>query len=270
MSVRLAQAYLFVLVLSVVFFHFFPWVDLNITSVGEVLKRPSTIFLFGTDNLGRDFLARLLMGGWITLLVATGAGLIVILLGVFWGSLAAMGGRWVELTLSRILDVFTAIPQLVSATVLALVFENLLHTSIEVRLIFIVGLTHWFGLARLVQQRSKVEIQETYIEAARALGASQWEILYRHLRLAIRPLVVNYSLSHLPQLILAESFLSFIGLGVESPETSWGLLLQEGWRSLGSDPHLIFFPSVAMFLTVLSLNRLTLGMHTRTGGYSMS
>lgn len=266
MSDRLSKAYLFILILAVFTFHFFPWVDLDITSVGEVLLRPSVKHLFGTDNLGRDFLARLLMGGWVTLLVALGSGLIVVLLGILWGTMSALGNRWVELIMNRILDVFMAIPQLVAATVLALVLESILPFSIEVRLVFIVGLTHWFGLARLVHQRSKVEIQEIYIEAARALGASQWEILYRHLILAIRPLVVNYTLSHLPQLILAESFISFIGLGVESPETSWGLLLQEGWRSLSSDPHLIFFPSVAMFLTVLSLNRLTSAIKTKVNG----
>lgn len=222
------------------------------------LLSPSYAHYFGTDSLGRDLFLRTLVGTRISLGVGVLSAFLAAILAIGIGGVAGLLGGWVDRVFMRFTDIFCSLPSFIVVTVLGLylqevirldspAFENFLVVCVAI------GLTHWFGFARIVRSLVLKGRVQPYIESARALGASEFRVLRSHILPNIRSQLLTLAVLQVPANILYESFLSFVGLGTQAPQTSWGVLIQEGWRSMALSPHLILFPSVFLFLTVWSI-----------------
>lgn len=227
-------------------------------NIDRLLESPSREYWFGTDSLGRDIFARLVTGTKVSLAVGLFGSVLSVSLGVLMGSFAGWFGGWADRVLMRGTDILLAVPSFALVAVLTLSFQAFLPAGVGgavLGLILGIGCTHWMNVARVTRalvQQTKVS---PFIEAARALGARDGHIVFRHIFPNISShLFVLFGLQ-LPANLLYESFMSFIGIGVQSPQTSWGLLVQEGWKSLSTFPHLILFPALVLFLTVWSLHK---------------
>jgi oligopeptide transport system permease protein len=216
---------------------------------------PSFAHVFGTDELGRDLLARVLHGGRISLLVGLVGTLVSLLIGVTWGAVAGyVGGRTDDLMM-RVVDVLYALPYLFLVILLLVFFSRSL-----VMLFVALGLVQWLTMARIVRGQVLSLKHQTFVEAARALGASDAAIIFRHIVPNTLGPVIVYTTLTVPAVILQEAFLSFLGLGVQPPNASWGTLVSDGARLLALFPWLVIFPSLAMSLTLLAFNFLGDGL----------
>lgn len=230
---------------------------------------PSAEHWLGTDELGRDFFFRLLEGARISLSVAAAAALGAALIGTLVGLAAGERGGWLDALLMRTTDAVIALPLLPLLIVLSAIDLTKLGISPEVassdttkmaRLVIIVVLVGWTTTARLVRAATLAALGQDYARAARALGASPLRVLLRHvLPNVATPLIVATALSA-GQIILFESVLSFLGLGLDPATPSWGRMLAGGQDLLWDAPHLALFPGIAIFLTVAAFNLLGDGL----------
>lgn len=219
------------------------------------LEGPSLTHWMGTDGLGRDLYSRVLFGARMSLAVGVFTAVASLLLGTVTGAIAGYFGGWIDEILMRIVDLFYIFPSLLLAILLMLVFGQG-ATGIFVA----ISLTAWVTQARLVRGQVLQAREMAYVESARAVGIGHGRILWRHiLPNLIGPIIVSLTLQ-IPANIMAESFLSFIGLGLQPPFSSWGTLASEGFRSIRSFPHLMIFPGGVLFLTVLAFNALGDGL----------
>jgi len=214
------------------------------------LKHP-----FGTDELGRDVLTRVLYGARISLAVGFVASFINLVIGVFYGGISGFAGGRLDEIMMRIVDVIYGVPILLIVILLMVVLQPGLKN------VFIaLGIGYWVGMARIVRGQVLSLKEQEFTLAARALGASRWRTLVRHLiPNSIGPIVVTATLL-IPNAIFFESFLSFIGLGVSAPMASWGVLASDGSRAFQSHPNLLFFPAIFISVTMLSFNFLGDGL----------
>lgn len=220
-----------------------------------ILNGPSLLHPMGTDELGRDLLARVIYGSRLSLSIGFLTALLAFVIGTIYGALAGFGGERLDLILMRGVDIMYALPDLL-VMILVGVFVGRGTTGILLAL----GLISWMGTARLVRAEFLKLKGEEFVEAARAAGQSGLAIVLKHLLPnAAGPIIVAITFA-VPSAILAESTLSFIGLGLSPPACSWGTLANDGWRALRTEPHLLFFPSLFIFLTVLSFNFLGDGL----------
>jgi oligopeptide transport system permease protein len=220
-----------------------------------ILTGPSLLHPMGTDELGRDLLARVIYGSRLSLSIGFLTALLSFVIGTIYGALAGFGGERLDLILMRGVDIMYALPDLL-VMILVGVFVGRGTTGILLAL----GLISWMGTARLVRAEFLKLKGEEFVEAARAAGQSSLAIVLKHLLPnAAGPIIVAITFT-VPSAILAESTLSFIGLGLSPPACSWGTLANDGWRALRTEPHLLFFPSLFIFLTVLSFNFLGDGL----------
>ena len=221
-----------------------------------LLQNPSIAHWMGTDKLGRDLLTRLMVGGRLSLAIGAASAGAALMIGTLYGGISGYKGKNLDQVLMRFVDVVFALPDLLLIILMMVVlgrgfFEIFLALT----------LVSWVTVARLVRGEVRRLKEEEFVEAAVALGAKQNRILLYHIfPNTLGPLIVTLSY-RIPAAILAESTLSFIGLGLAPPSASWGILANEGWSSMKFYPHLILFPSLAIFLTILSLN--TIGDHLR-------
>lgn len=225
----------------------------------RILESPNPDHWLGTDELGRDLLTRILYGARVSLTVGLGTALIALLVGALYGLVSGYAGGAVDNLLMRIVDIFYGLPDLLIFVLLSL----FLGRNIGGVLIAL-GFISWVRFARVARGQTLQAKELAYVEGARAAGASHARILLRHILPNIfAPLLVTLTFS-IPAAILAESTLSFIGLGINDPYsrwgTSWGTLAQDGWRAMRSYPHIILFPASAIFLTILSFNFLGNGL----------
>lgn len=227
-----------------------PWVshasysDQNLMQANKV---PSVEHWFGTDNLGRDLFIRVLYGARISLSIGIVASLINLIIGVVYGGIAGLLGGRVDRIMMSIVDVLYGIPMLLYVILLMVVLEPGL-TNIFIAL----GIAYWLGMARIVRGQILSLKEQEYVLAARTIGASDWQILYRHLiPNCLGPIIITMTLA-IPEAIFTEAFLSFIGLGVAAPMASWGVLSSEGVTSLRSYPFQLFFPAMAISITMLA------------------
>jgi oligopeptide transport system permease protein len=216
-----------------------------------------TLFIFGSkfDNLGRDLLTRCLYGARISLAVGIFATLISLTIGVLFGGIAGFWGGKIDNMMMRIVDIFYAIPLLLWVILLMVVLKPGLQN-----ILIALGVTYWLSMARIVRGQVLSLKEQDYILAARTIGASNRRIILRHLiPNAIGPILVTATFN-IPQAIFTEAFLSFIGLGVGAPQASWGMLASDALGGLRSFPYQLFFPAVAICLTMLAFNFLGDGL----------
>jgi len=226
-----------------------PWISpysSEAQNAGALVLSPGGDHWFGTDALGRDLLSRVLAGSRITLAVALFTAISGVGLGCLYGSAAALFGGWVDQVMMRVLDILYTVP-----TLLLLIFLNVLFGEGLTGILIALSIEGWMTIARLVRGEVLRLKNLEFITAARALGVSGFPLFWRHfLPNLIAPMLVALTLL-IPTNIMYEAFLSFIGLGVRPPHTSWGSLANEGWRGLQGHPHLILFPGFAIFFTML-------------------
>jgi peptide/nickel transport system permease protein len=228
-----------------------PWLPLNPDQIvlETILQPPNTQQWMGADDIGRPVFDRLLVGARTSFLVASWVVGLSVLFGTLWGSAAAyFGGIW-DRSLVMIIDVFMAFPGLLLAIALA----GLLGPGVA-NLVLALTLVGWVGYARLARAQVLSVKQREHIVAANALGTSSFRILLRHLLpLISAPLIVEATFG-VAAVVIAESGLSFLGLGVQPPEASWGSMIRDGVRYLLVAPHLVLAPGTALFVVVLSVN----------------
>jgi oligopeptide transport system permease protein len=216
---------------------------------------PSSTFWFGTDELGRDLFTRVWWGARISLLVGITASLIDLVIGVFYGSLAASIGGKVEELMMRIADILYSIPYLLVVILLMVVIGSGITT-----IILALTITGWISMARIVRGQILQLKQLDFVKAAQVMGATRYRILTKHLiPNTIGPIIVTVTLT-IPTAIFAEAFLSFLGLGVQAPIASWGTMANDGLPALRYYPWRLFFPASFISLTMLSFNLLGDGL----------
>jgi oligopeptide transport system permease protein len=205
--------------------------------------------LLGTDALGRDLLARLLMGLRVSLAIGLVATVVSLVIGVAWGAVAGfVGGRLDELMM-RFVDVLYSLPFIFFVILLMVTFGS------NIILIFVaIGAVEWLTMSRIVRGQTLTLKQKEFVEAARAAGVSQRGIIVRHIVPNLLGPVVVYVTLTIPAVILAESFLSFLGLGVQPPMASLGVLIANGAQDMELAPWLLVFPSIVMVVTLMSFN----------------
>lgn len=221
----------------------------------NTLSAPSREHWFGTDNLGRDVLTRLVRGTRTSLALGFVAETINIIIGAIYGGISGFAGGKLDILMMRLIDVVVSIPEMIIMILLLTVFGGSVGT-----LILALCLSGWTGVAVLVRGQVLALRENEYAMAARVLGAGKWQILKSHLLPnAIGPILVNYTMS-IPSAIGAEAYLSYLGLGIAIPEASWGNLLQLGANQFPSALWLFFAPAVVFGLTMLAFNLLGDGL----------
>ena len=216
---------------------------------------PSTAHWFGTDHLGRDLFIRVLYGARISLSIGLVASLLNCFIGVVYGGIAGFCGGKIDRVMMNIVDILYGIPSLLYIILLMVILSPGLTT------IFIaLGIAYWLQMARMVRGEILTLKEQEFVLAARSLGAGQCRILLKHLLPnSIGVIIVCLSLS-IPDAIFAEAFLSFIGLGVSAPMASWGVLANDGMVNMQEYPFQLFFPAMAISLTILAFNFLSDGL----------
>ncbi|MDA0766319.1 MAG: ABC transporter permease [Verrucomicrobia bacterium] len=257
------------------------WMDIdpNKQSLADKFAGPSGEHLLGTDQLGRDFLVRILDGGQISLLIALLATLATVTIGIIYGGIAGYVGGRLGNTMMRIVDGLLAMPFLI----VVILFREITKPRIELigqflidqwewnrdlvlrfsnilPLLVAIAAFGWLTMARIVRTQTASLAQQEFVEAARSLGISHTRILFRHIVPNMLGPIIIYATLTIPSFILYEATLSFLGLGIEPPNSSWGTLIKEGANYLETKTAMILFPSILFSLTLFAFNFLGDGL----------
>lgn len=233
---------------------------------------PSSQFLFGTDELGRDVLSRMIYGARVSLFVSLTAQIVIILIGVPIGLISGFYGGWLDIIIQRVVDALYAFPSLLFIIILMTYLQGTFSDTRSETTRFLasindsaggllgvliaLGLVFWLTVSRIVRGEVLALKEKEYILAARATGATNLRLMTRHiLPNILAPVLVAITFG-IPNVIMLEAGLSYLGLGTRPPVPSWGLMISEGVRSFRSFPHLLVFPGLALALTLLSFNYL--------------
>ncbi|MDP9292623.1 MAG: ABC transporter permease subunit [Verrucomicrobiota bacterium] len=210
---------------------------------------PSANHWLGTDNLGRDSLTRLLYGGRVSLMVGVVATAVSLVIGVLYGAISGFFGGKTDAVMMRIVDIIYALPFTIFVILLMVFFEK------KFVLLFVaIGAVEWLTMARIVRGQVKSLKHQEFIEAAEALGLRKTRIILRHMIPNVVGVIMVYTTLTVPEVMLLEAFLSFLGLGVQPPRSSWGVLINEGAIRMEDSPWLLIFPGLALAITLFSLN----------------
>lgn len=216
---------------------------------------PSMQHWLGTDVFGRDMLTRIMWGGRVSLTVGFIATAVALAIGVVWGAVAGyMGGR-VDMVMMRLVDILYALPFMIFIILLMVVFGRSM-----LLLFFAIGAVEWLTMARIVRGQVMSLRKQEFVEAAHSLGLPQWTIIRRHIIPNTLGPVIVYTTLTIPSVMLLEAFLSFLGLGIQPPQSSWGLLINYGVETMEEYPWLLIFPGIALSLTLFALNFLGDGL----------
>ncbi|MCG8599688.1 MAG: ABC transporter permease [Verrucomicrobiales bacterium] len=212
-------------------------------------------YLLGSDHLGRDIFARILYGGRVSLFVGFLATAVSLTIGVIYGAVSGYTGGRVDAVMMRFVDILYALPFMIIVIILTTYFGNNLW------LLFVcIGAVEWLTMSRIVRGQVISLKNQEFVEAARSLGLSRWRIIFRHLIPNTVGPVIVYTTLTVPAVMRLEAILSFLGLGVQPPNASWGSLIKEGADRMASDPGLLVYPAIVFGLTLFSLNFLGDGL----------
>ncbi len=235
-------------------------VPINDIDFSVILQGPSLAHPLGTDDLGQDLLARMLYGGRISLAVGFTAMLVAVSVGILIGAIAGLAGGKTDAALMWLTDLFLSLPQLPLLLLIIFLFRDSLKAivgpelGVFILIVIIIGLFNWMQVARLVRAQFFSLREKEFVEAARALGASRFRLAVRHiLPNSLGPVIVAATID-VAAAIIAESTLSFLGLGFPPDIPTWGRLLYDARDHLDFAPHWALFPGLAIFLTVLTIN----------------
>ncbi len=249
---KAAMVSLFILTLmtlAVIFLPMFAQYAFDDTDWYAMHAAPSAEHWFGTDSLGRDLYVRTLMGGRISLMVGVLGAFVAVLIGTLYGATSGFIGGRVDRVMMCVLEILYAVPFMFLVIVLVTFFGR------NIVLIFVaIGAIAWLDMARIVRGQTLSLRSKEFIEAAHVSGVSNWKIITRHIVPNVLGIVAVYSTLLIPSMILTESFLSFLGLGVQEPMTSWGALLQEGSQTMEVAIWQLIFPAIFMVVTLFCFN----------------
>ncbi|MFO7726096.1 MAG: ABC transporter permease [Oceanipulchritudo sp.] len=255
---HLALASFWILIFMVLFCFLGPLLspyDYRSNNLEKTLLNPTAGHWFGTDDLGRDQLTRVMVGGRVSLGVGIIATTVSLLIGVTYGATAAYVGGKVDAVMMRLVDVLYALPFTIFVILLMTIFERSI-----VLLFVVIGAVEWLTMARIVRGQVLSLKQQEFVEAAVSLGYSTRRIIFRHIIPNVIGVVIVYATLTVPAVMLLESFLSFLGLGVQPPMPSWGSLIKLGADNIQLYPHLLIIPALFFSLTLFSLNFLGDGL----------
>ncbi|MBS5451328.1 MAG: ABC transporter permease [Coriobacteriia bacterium] len=222
----------------------------NATDVVNRLSGPSLRHLFGTDELGRDYLARVLYGGRVSLLVGTLAMLTSLVIGIVVGTVAGLCGGIVDALLMRLVDILSSIPWMVLVMVVSIFLKPGI-TSI----ILVIGLFSWMEIARLVRAETQSIKERDFVQYARLCGVSTPRVIARHIIPSALPTIITASTTSLAGAIMTESSLSFLGVGVQQPMSSWGSLLQAAQTTMQNDIYMAIIPGLLIVIVIFAFNK---------------
>lgn len=216
---------------------------------------PSAAHWLGTDIHGRDLMTRLMYGGRISLMVGFAATAVSLVIGVLWGTVAGYVGGLTDTVLMRIVDILYALPFMIFIILLMVVFGRSL-----LLLFLAIGLIEWLTMARIVRTQVMNIRNQEFVSAAVVTGLSHWQIISRHIIPNIIGPVIVYITLTIPSVMLLEAFLSFLGLGIQPPQSSWGVLISGGVETMEEYPWLLLFPGLTLSATLFALNFLGDGL----------
>ena len=214
-----------------------------------------THYYLGTDGLGRDLLSRILYGTRLSLLIAFAAALFDLTVGVLYGLISGWFGGRVDTVMQRILEIMTAIPNLVILVLMLLFLQPGVGT-----IILAIGVTSWLTMARVVRAQTLKLKNLEYVLASKSLGQSFWKIALKHLLPNIAGIIIIQTMFSIPSAIFFEAFLSFLGIGVPVPNASLGSLINDGYKTFRFLPHLMWFPAIVLCILMISFNLLADGL----------
>lgn len=246
---KISFTFILILFLSAIFANFLAPSDPNELDTANIFSKPSLEHLFGADDLGRDVLSRVMHGGRISLIIAFFASAIAMIIGVFWGFLAAQIGGWVDEVLMRTVDALLSIPIIL----LALILVAALGTNVAV-LAIIIGTILSPATARLARSAVIGELQLDYSQAATVVGASRLRILFSEVLPNTSPVLMARAVICVADTIIIEASLSFVGLGINPPAASWGSLTRTGYEQLFNGYWLVLAPGLIILLAIWSFN----------------
>ena len=248
LKVKLSFLVLGIFILAAILADLYPQNGID-TDILNALSRPSSEHLFGTDDLGRDYFARALHGARASLTVGVLSVVISTFLGAVIGIASGYFGGKVDMIIMRTIDILLSIPSFF----LILILNAALKPGIQ-NIIIIIGLFSWMGIARLVRAETLTVRERDYVTYAKLIGVSDRKIMRKHILRNILPTLTVASTINVANAILTESSLSFLGLGVRQPNSSWGSMLKDAQQYLGTAPYLALFPGLLILLTVLAFN----------------
>ena len=255
---RAAMAGLVVIALLIVLSVLAPWLapyPYEQTDLPLGAAPPGARHWLGTDVLGRDLLTRLLFGGRVSLGVGACATLVSLLIGISYGAVSGYAGKRTDAFMMRLIDILYAIPFSIFAIILMVVFGR------SLLLLFVsIGAVEWLTMARIVRGQVLSVKQQAFVKAAVVLGFSRPRVIFRHILPNVLGPVVVYTTLTVPRVMLLEAFLSFLGLGIQRPMSSWGLLISDGAGVMDSFPWLMVFPGLVLSGTLFALNFLGDGL----------
>lgn len=226
-------------------------IDPNATDLANRLAAPSWQHIFGTDEYGRDYLARVLYGGRVSLLVGVLAMLTSLVIGILVGTIAGLLGGIVDAILMRLVDILSSIPWLVLVTVLAL-FMGQGITSI----ILVIGLFSWMEISRIVRAETQSIKERDFVQYAQLCGVSTLSVIVRHIVPSALPTILTASTTSLASAIMTESSLSFLGVGIQQPDSSWGSLLQAAQATMQNNIMMALVPGLMIVIVIFAFNKL--------------
>lgn len=224
-------------------------------NIAQMNQGPSAEHWFGTDNLGRDLFDRLWVGGRVSLIIAFVGTLVECVVGIIYGGISGYFGGKVDGVMMRIVEILSGIPYLIVVILIAIVLGNGI-----LPLLIALCITGWTGIARMVRGQVMQLKEAEYVMAAQTLGASPLRIIMKHMIPNSLGIIIVYITFDIPSYIFAEAFLSFIGLGIQPPQTSWGAMASAGQQVMQFYPSQLIFPSLAIAITMLAFNLLGDGL----------
>lgn len=249
-SAIFAISFLSLIILVSIFAFIIP-IDPDTTDTANILQLPSLKHLFGTDELGRDYFTRTIYGGRISLTVGILAMIISTSIGVIVGTVSGYFGGKLDSFLMRVVDIISSIPWMILVTVVSIFLKPGLQA-----IIIVIGAFSWMEIARLVRAETLSVKEREYVLYATSIGVSPFKIILKHIIPSVSPTIIIASTSGIAGAIMTESSLSFLGLGIQQPMSSWGSLLQNAQGNLQNAPYMALIPGLLIMLTIYSFNKL--------------